>query len=80
MQKLLTFFSKNISTYAIFNDQSFNNMFTNDFFSFEKLGPACLEGENVASLMFENRSNFGEVDVTAAQPHPLPAKSNVCFR
>ena len=25
MQKLLTFFSKNISIYAIFNDQRFNN-------------------------------------------------------
>ena len=24
------FFSKNISVYAIFNDQSFNNMLTND--------------------------------------------------
>ena len=32
MQKVLTvtFFSKNISIYAIFNDQSFNNTLTND--------------------------------------------------
>ena len=31
MQKLLTFFfSKNTSLYAIFNDQSFNNMLTNN--------------------------------------------------
>ena len=40
MQKLLTFFSKNISAYAIFNDQSFNDMLTNDV-SFEQLGPVC---------------------------------------
>ena len=42
MQKLhvLTFFfSKNISVFAIFNDQSFNSMLTNDFVSFEELGP-----------------------------------------
>ena len=38
MQKLL-FFSKNISTYAIFNDQSFNVMLTKDIVSFEQLGP-----------------------------------------
>ena len=34
MQKL-----KNISIYAVFNDQSFNNMLTNDIVSFEQLGP-----------------------------------------
>ena len=39
MQKLLTFFSKNISVYAISNDQSFNDMLTNDTVSFEQLGP-----------------------------------------
>ena len=33
------FFSKNISIYSIFNDQSFNNTLTNDIFSFEQLGP-----------------------------------------
>ena len=39
MKKLLTFFSKNISIYAIFNDQIFNNKLTNDIVSFEQLGP-----------------------------------------
>ena len=42
MQKLLTFFfSKNISIYAtcIFNDQSFNDMLTNDIVNFEQFGP-----------------------------------------
>ena len=46
MQKLLTFFSaksysyfssKNISMYAIFNDQSFNDMLTNNIVSLEQL-------------------------------------------
>ena len=40
MQKLLIFFfSKNISVYAIFNDQKFNDMLTIDIVSFEQLGP-----------------------------------------
>ena len=33
------FFSKNISVYAIFNDQSVNDTLTNDIVSFEQLGP-----------------------------------------
>ena len=33
------FLSKNISVYAIFNDQSFNGMLTNDIVSFEQLHP-----------------------------------------
>ena len=32
------FFSKNISIYAIFNGQSFNDALTNDIVSFEHLG------------------------------------------
>ena len=36
-----TFFSKNISIYAIFNDKSFNDTLTNDMVSFEQLGPDC---------------------------------------
>ena len=32
-------FSKNISIYAIFNDQSFNDTITNDIVSFEQQGP-----------------------------------------
>ena len=37
--KLLIFFSKTIRVYAIFNDQSFNDILTNDMVSFEHLGP-----------------------------------------
>ena len=36
------FFSKNISVYAIFNDQSFNNTLTNNIVSFEQLGSVLL--------------------------------------
>ena len=32
------FLSKNITVYAIFNDQSFNNTLTNNIVSFEQLG------------------------------------------
>ena len=39
MQKLLTFFSKNISVYAIFDDQRLNDTLTNNIVSFEQLGP-----------------------------------------
>ena len=42
MQKLLTFFSKNISVYAILNGQSFNDTLTNDIVSFEQLSPDLL--------------------------------------
>ena len=34
------FFSKNISIYAIFNDQSFNDTLIKYIVSFEQLGPA----------------------------------------
>ena len=33
------FFSKNISVYAIFNDQSFKDVLTNDIVSLEQLSP-----------------------------------------
>ena len=38
MQKLLTFFSKNIRVYGIFNDQNFNDTLTDDIISFEQPG------------------------------------------
>ena len=37
------FFSKNISLYAIFNDQSFNDTLTNGIDSFEQLGPEIIK-------------------------------------
>ena len=55
MQKLLTFFSKNIRLYAIFNDQSFNNVLTKNIVSFEQLGPDtifCLVLNNLALISF----------------------------
>ena len=39
LKKCEYFFSKNISVYAIFNDQSFNDKLTNNIVSFEQLGP-----------------------------------------
>ena len=37
------FFNINISIYAIFNDQSFNDTLTNDIVCFEQLGPRHLK-------------------------------------
>ena len=48
------FFSKNISIYAIFNDQNFNDMLTNDIVSFEQL---C--GPSVSSNLW-NGGNLGQ--------------------
>ena len=42
------FFRKNISVYAIFDEQSFNDILTNDIFSFEQQGPVV---QSVVSLM-----------------------------
>ena len=36
------FFSKNITVYAIFNNQSFNDTLTNGIVSFEQLGPGII--------------------------------------
>ena len=41
------FCSKNISLYAMFNDQSFNDTLNNDIVSLEQLGPACLSEEKL---------------------------------
>ena len=41
-EKLLHFFSKNNSLYAVFNDQSFNDTLTNDIVCFEQMGPGVL--------------------------------------
>ena len=57
------FFSKNISIYAIFNDQSFYNLLTNDIVSFEQMGPGvfCLfvvvfqpKSNDICSIHHEN--------------------------
>ena len=52
MQRLLTFFSKNISLYAIINDQSFNGMLTNNIISFEQLGPDVLLSLTASAIPF----------------------------
>ena len=46
------FFGKNISIYAIFNDQSFNDMLIKDIVSFEQLGPGVYLESSVNLKMF----------------------------
>ena len=49
MQKLLTFFfSKNISTYAIFNDKNFYVTLNNDIVSSEQLGPEHINKQRLS--------------------------------
>ena len=59
MQKLLTFFSKNISVFAIFNDQSLNDTITKDTISFEQLGP-----DVSMAVMVTNRSYVFQMSYT----------------
>ena len=49
-------FNKNISIYAIFNDQSFNDTLTNDNVSFEQLGPD--RGESPWNSIVSQRKRF----------------------
>ena len=44
------FFSKNISVYAIFNDQSFNDTLTNAIVSFEQLGKFSLQDKQLFEI------------------------------
>ena len=46
------FFSRNISVYAIFNDQSFNDTLTNDIVSIEQLGPEVIWAYMITVLKF----------------------------
>ena len=57
------FFSKNISVYAIFNDQSFNDTLTNDIVTFEQLDPDCV---NIPSLGAHFQMSEGVFPNTAA--------------
>ena len=47
------FSAKNISVYAIFNDQSFNNMLTNDV-SFKQLGPDVHATSILTAVQYDN--------------------------
>ena len=58
------FFSKNSSIYAIFNDQSFNDMLTNDIVSFEQLGPEVYPEINI--LFFH--TGFPQITPVLANP------------
>ena len=51
-------FSKNISIYAIFSDQSFNDILTNDIVSFEQLGPGV---QVISNHSFGSRGHGGRI-------------------
>ena len=56
------FFSQNISAYAIFNDQTFNDMLTNDIISFEQLGPEVFQSEIIAP----DKREYSHIFITSA--------------
>ena len=55
------FFSKNISIYAIFNDQTFNYMLTSDIVSFEQLGPDFYYMFQFLNINFPNLNKSTQV-------------------
>ena len=55
------FFSKNSSIYAIFNDQRFNHMLTNDIVSFEQPGPGSTQFAKAGYIWF-SRTRINNVD------------------
>ena len=59
-EKLFTYFQQNISIYAIFNDQNFNDMLTNHIVSFEQLGLVCFPVHQTPSknAVFFERKEF----------------------
>ena len=58
------FVSKNISVYAIFNDQSFKDTLTNDIVSFEQLG---LEHINQIIMKYVTFNKFFRLELTPFQ-------------
>ena len=56
MSSFSHFFSKYISVYAIFNDQSSNDTLTNDIVSFEQRGPDIYKKKKKTS---QNLVNLG---------------------
>ena len=75
-------FRKNISVYAIFNDQSFNDMLTNDIFSFEQLGPDVFNEDTVNSRYLEiqgtlwNTSRYPDIRTLTYQICRIEEKIN----
>ena len=58
MQKTYSpFFRKNMSVYAIFNDQSFNKMLINDNITFKQLGPGDPFLSHNKSVKYQNLSS-----------------------
>ena len=59
------FFCKNISIYAVFNDQNFNNTLSNNIVSFEQLNPDCLDEPADLSLCWAHMSEGTFSDIGA---------------
>ena len=73
------FLSKNISIYAIFNDQSFIDTLTNNIISFEQLGPDCTRsGQTELHICYRHISKVLFVCVRACVSASMRACVCVC--
>ena len=61
------FSAKNISIHAIFNDQSFNDMLTNDIVSFEQLGS---ENKKIYHMTFAGEDTDQPAYLCSINPCP----------
>ena len=73
------FFSKNISVCAIFNDQHFNGMLTNDIVSFEQLGSGVQEKLNSLNFKTSKMSKYLRVNTIEYNMFSLGNKKNTIF-
>ena len=55
------FFSKNISIYAIFNDQNCNDTLSNDIVRFEQLGPNISNDQNFNDTLTNDIVRFEQL-------------------
>ena len=78
------FFCKNISLYAIFNDQSFNDKLTNNIVSFEQLGPTCVDPSFFLAIhniryIFLSVGSYGIISFQQFRGLNTPGKFAVIF-
>ena len=73
MQKLLTFFSKNISLYAIFNDQNVNDTLTKDIVSLNNWSPTIYCSRSLTETMV---FLFVQVKMFILTPDPICPSTN----
>ena len=70
------FFSKNISVYAIFDDQRFNDTLTDDILSFEQLGPGVPHMLKIRLFHQESTNILSKCRTKSTKWHMCPEKDS----